>query len=208
MPSPTVYGPLVSAATLDAALIQTLRAWMPAYVAEAARQDGLTPLPVAPRSYLVASELDRFEEDQIPSVVVVSPGMSEPPEVQGDGHYRAWWEIGVSAITTGRDADEARRFACIYAAAARGVLIQHPSLGGVASAVAWTGERYDDIQIESRRTLCAGQVTVRVLIEQAAYRFGGPPEPPEDPAIPDEGIRPSVDSHATTVNPRATGDAL
>ena len=78
-------------AQLEEAIIAHISAWMPVYLREIEIQRGWPNdkrLPNA-RSYTVFSRLDHFDEQQLPAVVVSSPGLAGAPKMEGTGAYTA-----------------------------------------------------------------------------------------------------------------------
>ena len=77
------------------------------------------------------------------------------------------------------------QIAAAYAAAIRGCLLSHPTLGGVASRLDWAGEQQGDVDVDQARTLAAVAVRFRVQLTDVAGT--GPvvmPIPEPDPHQP------------------------
>lgn len=190
MSSTNVFGPIVTGKQVRLAMRSHLQAWFPSYLAEVARGDGRDPsaVPVF-RSY--ASLLDmpdgRFVEEQMPSCVIVAPGLLEMP-MKKSGVYIARWAVNVGAIVSGQNKENTFDLSELYAAALRSAVVQNPGLGGFATATDWLGERYDEIPNAMDRTLAAGTVQFRVEVQSAIDARGGPDAPLADP-IPDPGPR-------------------
>lgn len=185
----TVFGRILHGGQVEDAALATLRAWLPTYLAELERQTGREPgsLPRI-RSWSLVSDFSVETEDQLPAGLIVSAGLAEEPERDGERRYAAVWALGVGVITSARDQVTTRRLAMTYAAAIRAVLVQRPALGGLADFVDWIDERYDDVPDDAGRSLAAGRVTFRIGVGDVVTAAAGPsqPDPLPDPLEPYE----------------------
>lgn len=166
--------------------MKTLRAWFPTYLQEIEIQRGLvrgsTPVP---RTFAERWEFTSYPDDQIPAVIVVCPGMVEPPVADGEGIYSGWWAVGVGIIAAANTEENSERIAKIYGAAARGIMTQKAWLDDTweFSGCEVVNESYDDIpDLEQARTMRAVQIVSRVYVENMYTKYGGPQYPiPPDP---------------------------
>ena len=94
----TIYGRIITGATVERAALQTIRKYAPQYIRETCRQVGRDPLP-DPRGYIVASTFDKWPEDQLPVVVVISPGWAGRPRRAGDGRALAPWSLAAGIVS-------------------------------------------------------------------------------------------------------------
>lgn len=200
------FGPIKTAWTVEQAAQAILALWLPYWLGEAERQAGRQPsdpwIP-GPRSIEVFTRLSRWEEHQLPAVVVVSDGTDGAPSRDGRGRWSAWWRLGVGVWVSARDQDATRRVGHLYAAAIRGCLLSHPTLGGVADRIDWTGERQDEVETDQARTMAAATVSFRVHMTDVAGV--GPtvmPTPTPDPHLPWP-----ADPNVQTTNINITGEA-
>ncbi len=187
----SLYGPIITGVDVTNAVTSTLQLWMPSYLGEVAAQAGLDRCSLPkPRSYVAADELDGWAEDQVPGVVVVVPDTADTPIRHGDGKYTVPWLAGVGVVVSGRDRATTYRLVRWYAAAARSVLLQHPSLASFdaagrpvpfASEMQWVGERYNELDFNDSRTLAMGFVSMQVGVDAAIDSKGGFSKPPDDP---------------------------
>lgn len=179
----SAYGSIVVGSQVEAAVLATLRLWMPHYLAEIARQLAMPQAPPNPRSYRVWSDQTRWPEDQTPAVIVVSPGLasSDPLTRRASaGAYTATWVVSAGCVVSASDQTHTRRLSGIYAAALRAALVQHPSLDGVALATVWTGESYVH-EAASGRTTALGIADFEVQIADVVDPQAGPLTPPATP---------------------------
>jgi hypothetical protein len=156
---------------------------MPTYLAEMERQTGRNPqtLPHI-RGWALHSEFEALPgEEQLPLCVVVSPGLVDEPTKDGAGAYRTKWGLAVAVVVSANTPEASRTLVGLYAAAARGSLLQRRSLGGVARGVEWLDERYDDLDINDERSLAAARLVFAVDVGDVVSVKEGPVEP--DPEI-------------------------
>jgi len=173
--------------------METIRTWAGTYLCEVERQHGIPEGSLQRvRGWVTAPSFDKWPEDQLPAVMLVSVGLSETPLKDGYGYYRARWQMGLGAIVSARTQAESHRLGMLYIAALRALLIQHPSLGGRAAGIVWQDEDYTQLDYDDIRTLAAGQAMFTVEVEQVAQSGAGPLAPdPHDPECepwPNDGL--------------------
>jgi hypothetical protein len=183
----SIFENIFDADTLERAVVDVLVDWMPTYLREIERQKGMQQgLLPAPRSYTSRNEWATFPEDQLPACIVVSPGLAEPPDADGEGRYRAWWSIGVGVLASAASEADTNKIAKMYGAAIRAIMVQHQSLNGIAHGIEWEDESYDDIPVEQDRTLGAAMLIFRVWVDDIVTRGAGP----AFPTLPDPDTQP------------------
>jgi hypothetical protein len=183
----SIFGNIITADELENAVEATLRLWFRTYLNEIELQKGVPDFGlVNPRSVVRHVELIDFPEEQLPRLMIVSPGMAKPPLMEGDGTYRGFWRIGISLINSARDRDSTNRNSKWYAGAIRAIILQHRSLGGFADGVSWEDENYMDGPVEADRTLALCTNEFIVEVEGIVDRKSGPavPEPPDPDDLP------------------------
>lgn len=179
-------GPIVTNRDVEEAARDTLKWWLPYYLGRIDVDHGRAPTATRePRSYNVASEDDRWAEETPPSLIVVSPGTVDDPEVHGEfASYAATWQVNVGVTAGGATEKGSRELASRYAAAVRYVLVQQGDLGGLAQRTRWMGERYDIVA--RRRALMACEVLAHVRVLRTVDGRGPIPRVrptnPRDPA--------------------------
>lgn len=185
------YGLIVAGPLLEVAVEAHLRLWLPAYRVEVVRQfneqtgasipdEALKPI----RSFVSAAAFDKLPEDQMPCIVLESPGLTDKPQVRGDGQMDFTYGLVVGVITPGRDADDTRLTNRLYGTAVAAILCQqrvdHPNV----SSVTLTDLASDAIPFDSKRTIAATRCTFDVVMPNVLNRSAGPLEPPADPLDP------------------------
>lgn len=193
------YGPVVTARKVRNQTLQLLRDWFVDALLEVFDQEEYEQADLSPstlvRSWAVLAEPRDAREDQMPAVFVTSPGLSDQPERNGDGQHTATWSVVVTIVVRGDTFQETADLVAVYAAAARLVLGQHKSLGGLSIGTYWRAEDYSALDISATRTLGAGQVEFDVVIPNVMNDRGGPPgEVPEFPAVDIEKINVAIDN--------------
>ena len=193
----TVYGRIITGNDVEQAVLATLRDRMPEYIAEVERQRGRDPGALAePKGYIVASQFSKWPEDQLPVVIVISPGLAGPARRAGDGQVRARWSIAAGIINSAAKIDRTRENALDYVGAIRTLLAQHQALDGLAAGVEWQDENYvPPFPYSDTRTLFGAQAIFAVTVDDVvSYGLGpdgpwGPPPDPTDPLEPPDWPR-------------------
>lgn len=195
----SVFGPRVGSYDVEQAVITTLTERLPTHVDRCARRKGIDPVatdfPIRTAGPITATKDFRdWPEDRLPHVQVVCPGMSDRPVRDVEG-YRAFWEIHVFVVVSARDRAATRRMRSVWEDAVGECLLQHRSLGGIATALDWLGESSADVPIDSDedRTLqgtvlvCAAEIpdvldpTAGPAVFIPDTGTGTPPTYPDDP---------------------------
>jgi len=204
--SSTLFGPIVSGGDVEAWCVDLLRTWYGTYLSEVERQAGLDAGTLQrPRAVVRVPSLDKWPEDQLPALLVISVGTAETPLKQGSGSYRARWDVGTACICSARGEAETRAIAMLYGAALRALFIQRPSLDGRAHGTVWTSETYDDLDYDDGRTLAAAIVGFTVEVHDVVVGNAGPlaPDDPLDPDTQPWPLDPIADEVAVVVNGQA-----
>lgn len=197
-----VFGDFVADWQLEQWVVNHLRAWMPDYLPNAQRH-AETVLGVElsedlelPKSYPVTPrEPDKWPEDQLPAIMVVSTGLTDTPRRNGDGVFRGSFSVGIASICSAGDEEMSKLFAGLYFAAAAQILLDKPSLGGFAQGVTFDGPpQFDWLSGERNRTLASRYCVFAVDVDRIFEVTGGPDDHLEDPTE-DPGDRPTVDTH-------------
>lgn len=181
----SVFGPILTEGDVRHAAEDTLKLWMPDYLAEVADQHGLArgALPNI-RSWETAPVFEQWPEDQLPSLVVVTPGTNEAAEWH-DKQMTVSWTIGAAIVVSAKDRETTSDLIGFYAAAARALMIQKGSLGGFADETHFMAERYDDHPLpEQERTLRTAVLSFSVIVPNMNKRYGGPSVPGDPTADP------------------------
>jgi hypothetical protein len=199
----TAFGPILSAFEVEHALVACVRIWIRDYLAEMERQRGqaVEGMPWF-RSIVVAGAPEKWPEDQLPALLVSSPGLAETGtrrgiEVHGDGGYVARYRVDAVCEVSARGNRQAIRLARVYAAAVRALLIQQPlrkpsNPPPWLRRVEWTGEDFTLRDWTVDRTRCAGRVSFVVEVADVMTRGLGPRQPYYQPAEPTEPPEPML----------------
>lgn len=183
----SIFGEIFTADELESAVESTLKIWFRTYLNEIELQHGQPNVNLPPpRSYKHHVEMDTYPEPQLPQCLIVSPGMSSAPLMEGDGTFRGFWRVAIGIVNSAKDRESTNRNSKWYAAAVRAIILQHRSLGGVACGVEWEEEGYEDGPTEADRSLAVSTNTFIFEVPGIADREGGPsePEPPDPDDLP------------------------
>jgi hypothetical protein len=178
---------------LELACLSTMESWWPVYAKQHELEAGIAVGSLAqPRSWLQANSLDREASDALPAIVVVSPGMSKPPQQEGDGSFRAFYNIAIGVFVAANTHRDTQRMVRMNAGIAKLIMLQKQSLGGFADGTTILDESFDDnFPFVDNQTISAGQVVFEVEIAGAFNRFGGPTTGAVTPvAVPDPATQP------------------
>lgn len=162
-----------------------LKLWLPAYLAEIERQQGL-PAESLPRirSFTTRTQTTKWAENQTPACVIVCPGLSGPPARDGAGVWRSSWGLGVAVVTSGNSQESVIQNSSYYGAAVRACLLQQQPLPGLDGRIGWLDEDYAEVPESQSRSLAAARVEFQVLIPHMVCDMAGPVLPPDDPYLP------------------------
>lgn len=181
----SIFGRIVSAYDVEGWVMALLRRWSGTYLSEVERQHGYQAGALSRlRGWSYGPTFDKWPEDQVPGVLVVSPGLVPPPAKGGDGRYRARWRVDLGVICSARTQALSHEQAQDYIAAFRALLIQRPSLDGHADGTAWLDENYTPLSYDDTRSLYAGYATIVVDVDNVTTANAGPTTP-DDPNEPD-----------------------
>lgn len=182
----TIFRRIVTGADVEGWCLDLVKRWLSTYLAEVERQHGV---PAGtwqrPRAYVVAPSLDKYPEDQLPCILLISVGLAERPLRNGDGRFRTLWQMGLACVCSAATMAETHRMAHHYGAALYALFNQRPSLDGKADGVDWLDyDVGDTIDYDDQRSLAAGIASFTVQVD-AAVSAGAGPVTPGDPLTPD-----------------------
>lgn len=186
----SIFGRIVTSTQVEAAVVDTLRTWLPDYLAEVCRQSGRDPAtlppPVAGDIFAMA-QMQRRTSDKLPSIVVNVTGETKPVKM-GRGKFRFTWPLDVVIGVGARDMQLALEGRGIYAGAVRALLVQKCGLDGFAAAIRPVGAAYDDAtQSETRDTIGFAHMQFEIDVDDVVAHGMGPATPSVDPLVePDD----------------------
>lgn len=191
-----IFGQIKIADDLDQAVISTLSAWFPTYIRELEIQANIPNGSIQqPKSFLTADKVDRSSADQLPSIVVVSPGLSgKKPMQEGDGTFRVFFSVGVGIFVSANNRANTMRLVRIFTAIVRTIMLQKQDLNGYAAGTTWLDESYDDdFNFTDKQTISQGQVVFEITVDSVVSRFGGPAVYGQTDPAPDPVTQPGSD---------------
>jgi hypothetical protein len=179
-----LFGPVFMGDELETAVVEHLRLWSPTYLALVERRAGLDPhaLPDVRSWVTTPQDPEKWAEDQLPSILVVSTGLAKAPTVDGSGSLRATWNVGLASVVSANTEANTRHLAHLYFHHALAAMLQHEGIGGVAEdTILATEWQYDTLPVETRRTLGSVYAVLEVTVPDVLTTSGGLSEPPDDP---------------------------
>lgn len=154
---------MLSSADVAAAARATLKAHLPARLAALSR-----PLP-APLRYDEVPTFDAIRRVKRSVLGISVPRTIGRPDRYGDGGYDAVWLLSVAVWHEQTSQLPLLTAAGDYNAAVRGTLLEHQTLGGIATQLTWTDESVDLVGDEtSPKTLGLGICEFAVRVPNVA----------------------------------------
>ena len=118
------------------------------------------------RSTVNENDMDRWRQDQLPSLIVMSPGLADTPRplARSTNEFLVRWAVAVGMVVSAASEEATRTLSQAYAACIRTCLMHNRGLDGTARSVDWMDERYDAMEPDdgSQLSLAAGQATFQV----------------------------------------------
>ena len=131
--------------------------------------------------------------------LVTSPGTVGVPKRRGDGTHDATYAAVVTVHVFGLDWQTTADLTSWYEKVVRWSVMQHRSLGSLASTVKWLGSAYEREEHDSKRTLGRALLRFDVVIEGVLDDTRGPASVPAEPWTP-PGVDPTVQSTTAEVS--------
>jgi hypothetical protein len=192
----TVFGPLIAAPDVERAVLNTLQYWLESYLRNRELMLQLEWGDIERiRTWKITNTFDDKEaEDQTPFLCVISDGLAGRPLQEGNGEFRAKWDIGIGIIVASATGEDAQRVVKdVYCPVIRQILLHKQSLRDwtdpdaqpFSSGVEWVDESYKDVfGDDASRTLFNGQLDFEVEVSSVVSRYGGPATPVDPDSDP------------------------
>jgi hypothetical protein len=181
-----IFGPSIGDPQVEAAVLDTLRTWLPTYLWRTERANGLLrgtiPHPPTPESYRGGLDFLDWQQDECPTVIVVVNPVHEP-ERAGSIGYSQWFETQIGAVIVHDDPDITRLLTGYYGVAIQQAILQNGALGGIASRTIMTASPKLEYQDPDQRIDLQAAATFEVMVSPTVTDQGGPdvPEPGDSP---------------------------
>ncbi len=147
-----------SAGVVETSVVDVLKDKLPAYLV-------IMNLPTW-RSIVNENDMDRWREDQLPSLVVVCAGLADTPRklAISTNQFLVRWAVAVGMVVSANSEQATRLLAQEYSACIRNCMMHNPGLDGVARGTDWVDERYDALEPDdgSQLSIAGGQVTFQI----------------------------------------------
>lgn len=153
------------------------------------------------RSIETSPEFERWPEEQIPGLLLVSPGMIQGSvKVEGNGAMRARFILGLGIVVSADTKENSNDLAKVYGIAAAALMVQKPSCGGHFRGTDLEDMSFDELGSDGYRTQASALVVFSVDVPEIINTDGGPLEPSTEP--PEES--PKAEKVTVTASPVAT----
>jgi hypothetical protein len=190
------FGPIQGPWQLENACIGTVNKWLGSYLTEVERQNGIPAGDIPrPSATYGTTDLEDFDGERFPSVLVMVGKPEGPPERFASAGYHARYPLTVAVVLMDDDPDLARQWAYLYAQALQGVVGQQfaGDNPGIIEDVFETVSPSAELPDPDLRTLYRGTVTFEVLVGVTVHDDTGPVTP-----VPDQETLPPEPTVATT----------
>jgi hypothetical protein len=199
----SIFGNIISDDVVEDAVTATLQRWIDTELSEIERQRHVAVgFYARPRAWEIRNDMDKWPEEALPAVIVISTGLADAPVRDGRRDYRATYAIGVATVCGSVNASEARKSAHRLGAAVRASLVHHQSLDhGINSQVRgvdWIDGRNNEINVDATRSVWAVRQIFTVEVADVLVRSAGPivpdvstdvpPTHPDSPVVSDTDI--------------------
>lgn len=176
-----VHGRIRQKGEIEDAATAALKRWIEYYLGIVAEQHEFSAI-AAPKRFAVVSEFERFPEDDLPVVIVMSE-QAISVERKGDGYYNAIYPLSVAVVVAAASGPTARTMAHLYGAAVRALFEHNQSIGDGITVVSWEGDGSLTVGSAKARTTVAVEENFTVRMTNIVSDLAGPAlaQPPEDP---------------------------
>lgn len=141
-------GPIVGGDTIAVAVLDTLKKWMPTYLAEIERQRNIDAgrLPAVAAWQLMTVGQRRLPDWPCPAVAVIP--LTGAASGASTDHVHGLFTVQINTFVETNSWESTALTAARYTAAVRACLLQQSTLGGVAQTVEWLDETYRGVEID------------------------------------------------------------
>lgn len=180
----TVFSRILVVNELESKAMTCLDTWFSTYLRQLELDNALESdsIRTPDRKYFTnRNNFDAIPGEELPKVVVVSPGLLSRPVRDNRGQYRAVWRLGVGVACAAETEEEAKFHCDIYGAAVRAIML-HQGGKALEAKIEWLDESYVDLPIPDQIQMYrAAAVWFSVDVENVVTKRGGPLVPNEAP---------------------------
>lgn len=175
------FGNMFVPAVLEDGVTDLLQKFFPYYLRELEdRMDMKVGTLDVPTNYKNRNRFENTPGEALPRVLVIAPGLVGPPIKNGRGVYQAVYRVGVAVVCVAPDEDTARLYANLYGVSVRSILIDHPSVEGLALATDWVDESFNEVPVgDQNRNFRSAIEWFAIQIANVATKGSGPQDVPE-----------------------------
>jgi hypothetical protein len=194
----SIYERIITDDQVEDAVMETLKKWLSTELRVIEEDLGLVAGHYQrPQSWGVHGDFDKFPEEAMPSVIVISLGAADVGR-EGNKKIRTAYDIAVAVFASSTDFNKSRLFAYRLSGAAKAVMIHRQSLDGALDGtvrgVNHTGGQNGEMPVDGERTVWASRQTYSVEVANTITMSAGPsapdstPPPDPDPSTPPDPL--------------------
>lgn len=186
----STFGTAISPRQAEKWLAAFIERWIQEYLAWYERINAIDPKTFdMPWGIQSSSEFTHWQGENLPHIVIVSPGLAEPPEREGD-QVNACWNMAITVIVGGQSRSDVRDNQMAYATAIW-AMIEHNRSADRPNEIRGVNPvdiQFTDIPVEDSGSYGSATLVCTVDVEAVISTRGYPPEddPRDDPYVPDE----------------------
>jgi len=192
----SLYGPMFLPSTLTTAAEELLKEFFPMYLAEMELREGYLPGTLkVPKNYGQRNQYTGNPGEELPKVVVITPGIIGTPAKTGGNAFRATWRLGIGTLIAAETEEESFHLAGIYGTCVMAIVEHHQSIKGVSTDTNLLDYSLDDIPIEGQlQKFRAANLFFACEIDNMVVKYIGPKYDPVPTGI--------VEKVVTTIGPQ------
>ena len=178
----SLFGPFLTSADIRNGVLEHLQTWQATYLAAMERhlERDSQSLPLV-RGWEMPPEITKWPETQLPALIIFVGDSVGRPRMDGDGVISVKRAVEITAVCSAKSEEMGRDFASIYSLAAAAMVMQHPSISGLAEGTTWQRVGTRILDADKRRTLAAEGNVFEIEVAGVLNARAGLAEPPEDP---------------------------
>lgn len=198
----SVFGRITATDQVIAAVAQLLRDWMGSYLRALEDGEGMTAGALYrphPTNVYGGVDFDSWAANDLPAYIVAAVPHGEPEHAAD--RVGQWFAVGIGIVVGLPTEEEARRIASYHGAAAMAAIVQHPDLGGIATATRIQQAPAEEFPDPDNRRIVRSEAVYLAFVEPIVEPLKGPRTPLPDDAEAPYPDWPTVQATELTVTP-------
>jgi hypothetical protein len=185
----STFGTLISPRKVEQWLADFLNRWIEEYLAWYERENSIPARTLdLPWGIETSSQFTNWQGENLPHIVIASPGLAEPPQREAD-QVNACLNVAIISILGGADRGQVRENQMAYSMAEWVMIEQMRSLGRAEVRGANPIDlQFADIPVDGAQSFGSATLVLTVDVDGVISTRGLPPaeDPRPDPYVPDE----------------------